>query len=120
VCDVSRLTSKLSVESNVERQILPVSWTFSAVQMRLDVGHRHLRWLLRFLNVASKLGEAGESDASEPNGLAMSGQLETRRVFIKQVAGTSCVGCQRQWRTRFFNAVRKRVRDLPITPDKLI
>ncbi len=73
----------------MERKILRVSRIFSAVQMRLDVAHRHRRWLLRFLNVASESEEAGESDASELNELAMSGQVETRRVFIKQVAGTS-------------------------------
>jgi xanthine dehydrogenase YagT iron-sulfur-binding subunit len=39
--------------------------------------------------VASESGEAGESDASELNELAISSQRETRRVFIKQVAGTS-------------------------------
>jgi hypothetical protein len=93
VCDdVSRLTSPLSVESNVKRRILPVSRTFRRCRIRLNVAHRHPRWLLRFPNVASELGEAGESDASELNELAMSGQLETRRVFIKQVAGTNCVG----------------------------
>jgi xanthine dehydrogenase YagT iron-sulfur-binding subunit len=39
--------------------------------------------------VASEPEEAGESDASELNELALQGQRETRRQFIKQVTGTS-------------------------------
>ena len=39
--------------------------------------------------MASEPEQAGESDASELNELALQGQCETRRQFIKQVAGTS-------------------------------
>jgi xanthine dehydrogenase YagT iron-sulfur-binding subunit len=43
----------------------------------------------RFLNVASESEESIGSDASESNELAIFGHLETRRKFIKHVAGTS-------------------------------
>ena len=39
--------------------------------------------------MSSESEEPVASDASEPNELAVIGQLETRRKFIKQVAGTS-------------------------------
>ena len=39
--------------------------------------------------MVSESEEPVESDASEPNELATVGHLETRRRFIKQVAGTS-------------------------------
>jgi xanthine dehydrogenase YagT iron-sulfur-binding subunit len=42
-----------------------------------------------FLTMATESGETGASDASEPNEVAIVGHLETRRTFIKQVAGTS-------------------------------
>ena len=43
----------------------------------------------RFLSVASESEDLVESDASEPNELSIRGSIETRREFIKQIAGTS-------------------------------
>ena len=45
----------------------------------------------RFLDVASEPEDPVESDASESNEFAILGHAETRRKFIKQVAGTSAV-----------------------------
>ena len=45
----------------------------------------------RFLDVASEPEDPVESDASESNELAILRHAETRRKFIKQVAGTSAV-----------------------------
>jgi hypothetical protein len=50
--------------------------------------NRRARELSRFINAASESEEPVESDASEANELAIPDYLETRRQFIKQVAGT--------------------------------
>ena len=57
--------------------------------MRAKLLNRHPRWLRRFLNVASAADVPFERKTSEPNETWTYGQPETRRTFIKQVAGTS-------------------------------
>jgi xanthine dehydrogenase YagT iron-sulfur-binding subunit len=57
--------------------------------VRAKLLNRHPRWLRRFLNVASAADVPFERKTSEPNETWIYGQPETRRTFIKQVAGTS-------------------------------
>ena len=57
--------------------------------VRAKLLNRHPRWLRRFLNVASAADVPFERKTSEPNETWTYGQPETRRTFIKQVAGTS-------------------------------